>query len=93
MQLMPDTAFRLGVRNVYDPSQNIRGGVQYLRTLLDQFHNVELALWGYNAGPGAVGRSIPSETRRYVPEVLRVTAALARLDGKPVPVQTARRIR
>jgi soluble lytic murein transglycosylase-like protein len=91
MQLMPDTAFRLGIRNVYDPSQNIRGGVRYLRTLLDRFHNVELALWGYNAGPGSVERrSIPSETRRYVPEVLRVKAALDRIDGKPVRFRTAR---
>jgi soluble lytic murein transglycosylase-like protein len=91
MQLMPDTAFRLGVRNVYDPSQNIRGGVQYLRTLLDQFHNVELALWGYNAGPGAVERrSIPSETRRYIPAVLRVKAVLDRLDGRPVRARAAR---
>ena len=93
MQLMPDTAVRLGVRNVYDPVQNIQGGTRYLRTLLDQFHNVELALWGYNAGPGAVERrSVPSETRRYIPEVLRVKAALDRLDGKSTRVRTARMI-
>ena len=93
MQLMPDTAFRLGVRNVYDPAQNIQGGVRYLRSLLDQFHNVELALWGYNAGPGAVERrSVPSETRRYIPEVLRVKAALDRLDGKPARVRAARMV-
>jgi soluble lytic murein transglycosylase-like protein len=89
MQLMPDTADQLGVRNVFDPAQNIRGGARYLRTLLDQFHNVELALWGYNAGPGAVERrSLPAETRRYIPEVLRVKAALDRLD--PAPVKAAR---
>ena len=93
MQLMPDTAFRLGVRNVYDPAQNIQGGVRYLRSLLDQFHNVSLALWGYNAGPGAVERrSVPSETRRYIPEVLRVKAALDRLDGKPTRVRTVRMV-
>lgn len=89
MQLMPDTAVRLGVRNTYDPGQNILGGVLYLRSLLDQFHNVELALWGYNAGPGAVERrSVPMETRRYIPEVLRVKAALDRLD-RPTRVRTA----
>jgi soluble lytic murein transglycosylase-like protein len=93
MQLMPDTADHLGVRNAFDPAQNIRGGARYLRTLLDQFHNVELALWGYNAGPGAVERrSLPSETRRYVPEVLRVKAALDRIDGTPARVKKARMI-
>lgn len=93
MQLMPDTADRLGVRNSFDPAQNIRGGTRYLRTLMDQFHNVELALWGYNAGPGAVERrSLPAETRRYVPEVLRVKAALDRIDGKSARIRAARRI-
>lgn len=91
MQLMPDTAVRLGVRNSFDPVQNIRGGTRYLRTLLNQFHNVELALWGYNAGPGAVEqRVLPAETRRYIPEVLRVKAALDRIDGKSARVKTAR---
>jgi soluble lytic murein transglycosylase-like protein len=90
MQLMPGTADLLGVRNSFDPVQNIRGGTRYLRTLLDQFHNVELALWGYNAGPGAVERkSLPAETRRYIPEVLRVKAALDRIDGKPARIRAA----
>lgn len=93
MQLMPDTAVRLGIRNAYDPGQNILGGVLYLRSLLDQFHNVELALWGYNAGPGTVERrSVPMETRRYIPEVLRVKAALDRLAGRPTRVRSARLI-
>ncbi len=94
MQLMPGTADDLGVRNSFDPSQNIRGGIRYLRTLMDQFHNVELALWGYNAGPGSVGRrSLPAETRRYIPEVLRVKAALDRIDGKPTRIRAARMIK
>ncbi len=72
MQLMPATARRLGVTNIYDPKQNIEGGVKYMRMLLDMFgQNVHLALAGYNAGEGAVmkyGYSIPpyNETREYV---------------------------
>lgn len=72
MQLMPATARRLGVTNIYDPKQNIEGGVKYMRMLLDMFgQDVYLALAGYNAGEGAVmkyGNQIPpySETREYV---------------------------
>ncbi len=72
MQLMPATARRLGVTNIYDPKQNIEGGVKYMRMLLNMFNqDVNLALAGYNAGEGAVmkyGRNIPpyNETREYV---------------------------
>lgn len=72
MQLMPATARRLGVTNIYDPRQNIEGGVKYMRMLLDMFgQDVNLALAGYNAGEGAVmkyGNNIPpyNETREYV---------------------------
>ena len=72
MQLMPATARRLGVTNIYDPRQNIEGGVKYMRMLLDMFgQDVNLALAGYNAGEGAVmkyGYKIPpyNETREYV---------------------------
>ncbi len=72
MQLMPATARRLGVTNIYDPRQNIDGGVKYMRMLLDMFGgDVNLALAGYNAGEGAVmkyGNQIPpyNETREYV---------------------------
>ena len=72
MQLMPATARRFGVANIYDPAENIEGGVRYLRFLLDMFNgDVELALAGYNAGEGAViryGYTVPRyrETQHYV---------------------------
>src|SRR5689334_25315821 len=72
MQLMPGTASRFGVTNIWDPKQNIEGGARYMRFLLDLFAgDVKLALAGYNAGEGAVmkyGNQVPpySETREYV---------------------------
>jgi len=84
MQLMPATAAELGVTDPFDPSENIRGGVTYLKGLLRKFeHNIELALAAYNAGPNAVQRygAIPPyrETRDYV---TRITKAV---DVAPKP--------
>jgi soluble lytic murein transglycosylase-like protein len=74
MQLMPATARRFGVANAFDPTQNIRGGVEYLAWLLKRFNgDLTLAAAGYNAGEGAVDRyrGVPpyGETRRYVERV------------------------
>src|SRR6187401_3601982 len=74
MQLMPATAVQYGVSNAYDPVENIRAGVAYLRGLLDRYsQNEELALAAYNAGPTAVEKygAVPPyrETKNYVSKI------------------------
>ena len=82
MQLMPFTAMRYGVTNIFDPRQNIEGGARYVRFLLDRFDgDINLVLAGYNAGEGAVekyGWQIPpySETQEYVRRISRRYAVL-----------------
>lgn len=100
MQLMPDTAQELAVADPYDVDQNLRGGTHYLRQMLDLFDGrVELALAGYDAGPGAVQRygGIPpyDETVDYVRSVLGLYRGLdvsADIEGaiRRAPVVLAR---
>jgi soluble lytic murein transglycosylase len=74
MQLMPETARLLGVDDPFRPEQNVRGGTQYLRAMLDRYGDMTRALAAYNAGPEAVDhyRGVPPypETRDYVKRVL-----------------------
>ncbi len=80
MQLMPATAREYGVINAFNPVENIRAGVAYLRRLLDRFSNDEqLALAAYNAGPGAVDKydnSVPPyrETKDYIARIDQLAA-------------------
>ncbi|MGA7980480.1 MAG: transglycosylase SLT domain-containing protein [Chromatiaceae bacterium] len=77
MQLMPATAARYHVSDIWNPVENLRGGAEYLRDLLDMFeHDLRLALAAYNAGENAVikyGNRIPpyAETQHYVRKVLQ----------------------
>ena len=100
MQLMPATAAEYNVLDAFDPAENIRAGVAYLRGLLTRFsNNVELALAAYNAGPGAVkkyGGTVPPyrETREYIAKIkgaapsvrppTRVYRTTEVVDGRPV---------
>jgi soluble lytic murein transglycosylase-like protein len=86
MQLMPDTARELGVRDAFRPHENVRGGITYLASLIERFRGrLDLALAAYNAGPGAVERhgGIPPypETQEFVRKVLDIYSRLGRKGG------------
>jgi soluble lytic murein transglycosylase-like protein len=95
MQLMPATAARFGVRNIFDPRENVLAGSTYLRWLLERFNgDVRLALAGYNAGEGAVemyGNRIPPfhETQNYVRMIYGRYSTLHLGRGVPVPARPA----
>jgi soluble lytic murein transglycosylase-like protein len=94
MQLMPATAEQYNVANAFDPGENIRAGVAYLRALLTRYDGKEeLALAAYNAGPGAVakyGGVVPPyrETREYV-ERIRGSLARPEVSDSPAPASPA----
>ena len=96
MQLMPSTASILGVRNSFDPGENIDGGARHLRSLIERFSNdVALALAAYNAGEQAVVtyRGIPpyAETQDYVARVMRFFEGTT-TNGSPLPRETFRKM-
>jgi len=78
MQLMPGTARRFGVKNAFDPKENVEGGVKYLKFLEDMFQDDRLAIAAYNAGEGAVAKygDVPpyKETIEYVARVQKKSA-------------------
>lgn len=101
MQLIPSTARQLGVRNPFDPRENIEAGVRYLKQLQQQFKDDRLALAAYNAGGGAVSRygTIPpyAETQNYVYQVGKRWGAARRATsrtepGRPAVVELPKRI-
>jgi len=81
MQLMPQTAAHFGVKDVFNPEENVNAGTKYLRQLMDRYNNLTLALAAYNAGPERVdqyGRRVPPyiETMKYVQRIAKSYAKI-----------------
>jgi soluble lytic murein transglycosylase-like protein len=94
MQLMPERAAELGVRDSFDPTQNVDGGVRHMRDLLQRFGgDVTLALAAYNAGEGAVRAhgGVPpyAETREYVKRVRALYSGAGQIVSGAVALVTA----
>jgi soluble lytic murein transglycosylase-like protein len=91
MQIMPQTAMHLGVKNIFDPGENVDAGTRYLRDMLAKYNNdLFLALAAYNAGPDKVdryGRRVPPfpETRQYVQKISRNYAKVKSAAPQPKP--------
>jgi soluble lytic murein transglycosylase-like protein len=90
MQLMPATIHRYGVKNPFNPAENVRAGVAYLKQLLDRYqNNEELALAAYNAGPGAVDKykqTVPPyrETKNYVAQINQMARRPVQAHSKTI---------
>jgi Transglycosylase SLT domain len=87
MQLMPQTAAQYGVKDVFDPEENVNAGTRYLKELLGKYHDLTLALAAYNAGPERVdryGRRVPPylETMKYVQRIAKSYAKI-KAEGAP----------
>ena len=97
-ELMPATAKSLGVTDPFDPEQNIMGGAQYLRDMLDRFGDLELALAAYNGGPGNVTKydGVPPFCENYVKKVLEymgdgdITAGMVTYSGYVEAAKTSK---
>lgn len=81
MQLLPQTAALYGVKNIFDPEENVNAGTRYLKDLLEKYHDLTLALAAYNAGPERVdqyGRRVPPylETMKYVQRIAKSYAKI-----------------
>jgi len=90
MQLLPQTAAHYGVKNIFDPEENVNAGTRYLKELVAKYHDLTLALAAYNAGPERVdqyGRRVPPylETMKYVQRIAKSYAKLKADPAAPKP--------
>ena len=99
MQLLPQTAAHFGVKDIFDPEENVNAGTRYLKELLGKYHNLTLALAAYNAGPERVdqyGRRVPPylETMKYVQRIaksyakIKAETAAQKQNAAPLSLET-----
>ena len=94
MQLLPQTAAHFGVKNIFDPEENVNAGTRYLKELLGKYRNLTLALAAYNAGPERVdqyGRRVPPflETMKYVQRITKSYAKIKAETAAPLSLPSA----